>query len=376
MIAVRTRKRDGRRVYDVRLRSLVDGRVYTRTFATKREAQDYEAAERTARNRGGWIDPRAASTSLDALAAAWLASNPAKRARTLERDRQIVRAAVDTLGATRTVGSVTRADVQRLVDAWRVDHAPSTVRRMFSAVRAAFSYAESAELIVKSPCHGIKLPPVGLVDRPMLAGDQLAAVADELGEQHGLMVWLGTVLGLRWGEAAGLRVGSLDLLRGTVAVSAQLGRDRQLSAPKSAAGRRSLAAPRWLLDDLAALLARRGLTAADADELVFVNDSGGPLNYTAWRRTRWAPACERAGVPGLRFHDLRSMAATALVAEGVDIKTAQTRLGHSNPALTLAVYARATVEADRRAADAVGDRFRPRDGRAMDAPARTPGSRR
>jgi integrase len=40
------------------------------------------------------------------------------------------------------------------------------------------------------------------------------------------------------------------------------------------------------------------------------------------------------------------MAATALVLERIDMKTAQTRLGHSDPRLTLAVYAQATTEAD------------------------------
>jgi hypothetical protein len=45
------------------------------------------------------------------------------------------------------------------------------------------------------------------------------------------------------------------------------------------------------------------------------------------------------------------------VAEGVDIKTAQERLGHSDPRLTLAIYAQATTEADREAANRLGDRF-------------------
>ncbi|HET6873471.1 MAG TPA: tyrosine-type recombinase/integrase, partial [Acidimicrobiales bacterium] len=126
-----------------------------------------------------------------------------------------------------------------------------------------------------------------------------------------------------------------------------------------------LAAPVWLLEDLAALMARRGLTAADSGELLFVNGQGRPLGSSPWRRSTWAPACVRAGLPGLRFHDLRSNAATALVAAGVDVKTAQTRLGHANPHTTLAIYARASAEADRRAAETVGDLFRPRDGRGI-----------
>ncbi len=49
-----------------------------------------------------------------------------------------------------------------------------------------------------------------------------------------------------------------------------------------------------------------------------------------------------------------------MVAAGVDVKTAQHRLGHANVTMTLQVYARATEEADRRAADLVRERFRPR----------------
>jgi len=79
-----------------------------------------------------------------------------------------------------------------------------------------------------------------------------------------------------------------------------------------------------------------------------------------WRRRTWATVSEKAKLEGLRFHDLRSLAATALVAAGVDVKTAQTRLGHSSPQVTLALYARATAEADRNAANLDGERFRPR----------------
>ena len=45
------------------------------------------------------------------------------------------------------------------------------------------------------------------------------------------------------------------------------------------------------------------------------------------------------------------------MAEGVDVKTAQTQLGHADPRLTLAIYAQASGEADRAAADRIGARF-------------------
>ncbi|MHB8669162.1 MAG: tyrosine-type recombinase/integrase [Acidimicrobiales bacterium] len=110
---------------------------------------------------------------------------------------------------------------------------------------------------------------------------------------------------------------------------------------------------------LAAHLRRRGLTAADADTLLFVAPKGGPIRYDKWRRRVWIPACQKAGLAGLAFHDLRRVNATVLVAGGVNLKTAQTRLGHSDPRLTLAVYAQATGERDRSAANLLGDRLMP-----------------
>lgn len=99
------------------------------------------------------------------------------------------------------------------------------------------------------------------------------------------------------------------------------------------------------------------LTGADPEELLFPNNEGGPLDYSNWRRRVWEPAVKAAGLDGLNFHDLRRTNATAMVAEGVDVKTAQARLGHSDPRLTLAIYAQATTEGDRSAASKLGARL-------------------
>jgi hypothetical protein len=76
-------------------------------------------------------------------------------------------------------------------------------------------------------------------------------------------------------------------------------------------------------------------------------------------------------LPDLNFHDLKHTAGTALLDEGINIKTAQSRLGHANPQTTLALYAQATVQADPEASDRLGERFRPRDGSSTsEVPAR------
>jgi integrase len=241
-------------------------------------------------------------------------------------------------------------------------------------LRAMFSFAEDSDRLARTPCRGIRLPHVRLVDLPELGADRLEALAEVLGNDQAVMMWIGAVLSLRFAEAAGLTVGALDQLDGSIRVQQQLDRNGVLVAPKSDAGTRTLACPKWLIDDLAGLLARRGLTAADGDALVFVSPEGAPLHYTNWRRRVWRPATAAAGMPALRFHDLRSTVATALVASGTNLKTAQTRLGHSSSRVTLDLYARATVESDRLAADAVGDYLRPsRTNRARPGAGASPG---
>jgi len=90
---------------------------------------------------------------------------------------------------------------------------------------------------------------------------------------------------------------------------------------------------------------------------VFTSPTGGPLRYSNFRKRVWYPAVEAAGLPSIGFHDLRRTNATVLVAQGVDVKTAQIRLGHADPALTLKVYAQATTAGDRLAAKVIDDHF-------------------
>lgn len=127
--------------------------------------------------------------------------------------------------------------------------------------------------------------------------------------------------------------------------------------PKSRAGERPLSLPAALVRMLAAHLSTWGLTGANESSLVFTTPDGDPLDYSNWRSRVWLPAVQHAGVPSAGLHDLRRTNATQLVVTGVDIKTAQSRLGHADPRLTLAVYAQSVDTADRQAAAKRDERF-------------------
>ena len=64
---------------------------------------------------------------------------------------------------------------------------------------------------------------------------------------------------------------------------------------------------------------------------------------------------ERAGLPELRFHDLRHTFATLALQNGVDIKTVSGMLGHFSAGFTLDTYPHVTTAAQRQAADTMGD---------------------
>jgi integrase len=225
------------------------------------------------------------------------------------------------------------------------------------------------------------------VRRHIVTADELAQLATAMGGVggYGPMAYLGTIDGLRWGEVAGLRVGQLDLVARTVSITQTVVRGRRgavgFGEPKSAAGRRTLAIPADLVKMLREHITSRGLREDEADALLFTAPGGGILRYSNRLRRVWQPATVAAGLGrfvtdeatdrkryvGLGFHDLRRANATGLVADGVDIKTAQALLGHSNPQLTLGLYAQAVVTMGEAAAEAMAARFLSptRDERAM-----------
>jgi integrase len=356
----------GARRYDVRLRD-PSGKTYTRTFRTRREAETFEADERASRRRGNWLDPRWSEEPLRAVAGNWLDSNLAKRPSSRARDDSALRVHILPALGDRSIGSLTPSDIQRCVNEWSERLAPRSVPRVYQTLSAVLNAAVLDDRIARSPCRGIRLPAIHPTDRPLLTPDELARLAEAQGPPYGTMVFLGVVLELRWGECAGLRVGRIEFDRSTITIVEQVTRGvggrSVIGPPKSEAARRTLTAPPALIELLADHLEQRELTTGDRDAFVFATPDGGHLDYSNWLHRVWYPARQQAGVEWAQFHDLRRANATGLILEGVDLKTAQTRLGHTDPRLTLGIYAQATTEADRQAAERLGERFLPRQNR-------------
>jgi integrase len=138
---------------------------------------------------------------------------------------------VSALGA-RALGSITPLDVGGIVERMAERLAPSTVRTNYGVLRAILQAAVDAEVIAASPCRRVRLPAEDKDRGIFLSAEELKRLADEMPVEYRPMVYLAGVLGLRWSEIAGLRVG-----RG-IDFCARRSRSPK-HAPRSAGGSRS-----------------------------------------------------------------------------------------------------------------------------------------
>ena len=105
--------------------------------------------------------------------------------------------------------------------------------------------------------------------------------------------------GLRWGEVAGLRADALDLDGARLSVIrtvTEVGGHTALKPfPKSAASRRTVPLPSWLVPIISE---HRTRWPSESDEPVFANEVGAPLRQTLFRSRIWRPSLVRAGLLG------------------------------------------------------------------------------
>jgi integrase len=158
---------------------------------------------------------------------------------------------------------------------------------------------------------------------------------------------LAATSGMRRGEVLGLRWCDLDLAAGRIAVRqtlVALKGEIMFSTPKTAKGRRNVALDgktvavlkahrRQVLEDRLIL----GKGAPDAEGLVFTAPDGSPINPESFS-DHFTRLVKAAGLPLIRFHDLRHSHATLALSAGVHPKVVSERLGHSTVAFTLDVY--------------------------------------
>jgi integrase len=318
----------------------LQGRSHTgpTTFATKGDANRYLATVEADLTRGAWSNPRLGKTTFRGWVERWQQTTKNLRPTTRSLYGYLVsRFLLPTFGElplARIDVMAVRTWLAELHDAREVS--ATTIAKAYRLLGRILGAAVEAGYLPASPCvikgAGVERPP----EMQAATVQQVRALADAVPARYRAMILVAAYGGLRWGELVGLRLRHVDLLHGTVRVAEQISEVNGafvVGPPKSDAGSRTVTLPAIAVAALAGHLDRDA--GAGADGLVFPAADGGYQRRSNFRRRVWLPATKAAGVPGLRFHDLRHTAATFAAATGATTRELMERIGHSSPAAAL-----------------------------------------
>ncbi|MBT2907471.1 tyrosine-type recombinase/integrase [Streptomyces sp. McG8] len=356
----------GKRRQFGRVRKLPSGRYQARyvgpdgqlrpapeTFRTKRDADAWLADKQTEMRRGDWHDPDAGRVPFESYADAWI-----KEREVTTRTRQLY-ASLLRHHLAPTFGSVDVADISPpLVRRWRADKlaagtGPTTVAKAYALLRAILGTAVADQMIRRNPCTIKGASVVHTPERPTATVQEVYDLADAIQPRYRALVLMAGFLGLRWGELIGLHRRDVDLDHAAVRVRravAELNNgQREIKAPKSAAGKRTVSIPAAILPDIREHLNRYAEPGADGR--VFVGAKGATPRRNHFNRL-WRKACADIGVKALHFHDLRHTGNTLAASTGASTRELMARMGHSTARAAL-IYQHASAERDRLIADAV-----------------------
>jgi integrase len=225
---------------------------------------------------------------------------------------------------------------------------PKMVQYIHSVLRRSLNFAVRWGLLVRNPAIGAIRPKLSRKEMRTLDGDQVRAfLSAAKGSRNEALFWVAVSTGLREGEILGLKWSDLDWKTKRLQVKRQVqrlsGGGLVLTEPKSAAGKRmvilSSATVAVLQKHLNFQLDEKILARENWQEndLVFPSILGTPLDPSNMSRD-FKRTLKMAGLPNIRFHDLRHTAATLMLQQGIHPKIVQERLGHSDISLTLNTY--------------------------------------
>lgn len=330
-----------------------DGRgTDKRGFTTKRDADAWRAANAVAITSGTYVTPTASRTSMDELMDAYAARTTGLAAATVESRRYAIKNHVRPQWSGWQVGRITRGDVE----AWIVSMeargvGTQTIHKAHRALSSILKRAVEDQLIGKNHAAGAPLPKIGKKRNGYLTYEELSELAQAIDPRYKTLTVLMGLVGLRFGEAAALRVRSLQFDRNRVWIDEAVSEvGGKLSfGPVKTHELRAVAIPPLLVEPL-----RRQIEGKGREDLVFTAARGGPLSVTDWRNRTLYPALDRISAarqaaaerdgttfhafPGITPHDLRHTAASLAVASGASVKAVQDLLGHKDASMTLDTY--------------------------------------
>lgn len=320
--------------YRVRYRTPERRSTDRKGFRTRREAEEFAATVEVSKMRGEFIDATASRATIGDLAPSWLARQTHLKPSAFRVVDSAWRTHVQPRWAGVRIGDVVFTQVQAWVSDLSGQRGATTTIRAYGVLAAVLDDAVRDRRLLSNPARGVELPRKLRRSHVYLDHRQVDALARAAGPQATLVRLL-AYTGLRWGEATGLRVRDVNMLRRRLTVennAVEVGSRITEGSPKSHRVR-SVPFPALLTDGLALACTGKG-----RDALVFDDGSGGHQrrsHHGGW----FAVAVAAAGVPPITPHGLRHTAASLAVSSGANVKAVQRMLGHASASMTLDVYA-------------------------------------
>ncbi|MGW0333299.1 tyrosine-type recombinase/integrase [Streptomyces sp. NPDC003011] len=363
-----------------------DGTEKSRSFPDrqKRRAEEWLTETAADMSRGQYVDPKAARITFQQYAERWIAGQTTDPTTRIAVETRLRLHAFPRIGA-RPLGSFRPVHIREFVRDLEHDPMAGTyARTIYANVRAVLSASVDDGHLARNPCSAASVRPPAISAARVVPWlpSQVRAVRDALPERYRAMVDVGSGCGLRQGEILGLAEDAVRLDRDTLRVTAQVklirgvavfappkgNKERDVPLPSSVASalRRHIEKHSplgiklpWMRPD-GPLVERR---------LIFTNTADGIVWRSNFNIHEWKPALAAAGLiptpePGEPYasarqhgmHALRHFYASVLLDAGESIKAVSEYLGHSDPAMTLRVYAHlmpSSNERARRALDGV-----------------------
>ena len=295
----------------------------------------------------------------------WLKTvRPNLRPRTFQRYEQYVRLHITPFIGSYSLSRLSPQHLQSLY-ANRLESGLSatSVHHLHAVIHRALRDAARFGLVVRNVASIVSPPRIERSEMHALSPQHaraflLAAQSDRLGALYVIAL----TTGMRQGELLALHWEDVDLERASLRVRATLQRTPSglvFAEPKTANSRRQITLGQSAVDSLRQHRVRQnserlrlGGGWQDGD-LVFANEVGRPIEATNLLRRSFKPLLSEAGLPSIRFHDLRHTAASLLLGEGIHPKIVSEMLGHSQISVTLDLYSHVTPTMQKQAAEAI-----------------------
>jgi integrase len=273
------------------------------------------------------------------------------KATTFERYEQITRLHLKpALGRVKLKG-ITPAHVRGLYrDKLEAGSSARTVRYVHTTLHKALKQAVMDGLIPRNATEAVKPPQLSREEMHPLTPEQaklLLQTTYETEDRLEALYVLAIHTGLRQGELLGLKWDDVDLEDSSLQVRRTLAITRSgpvFISPKTTGSRRSVKLTSKAIEALRRHLERQ-LGEIDRigslwseNGLIFASETGEPLDRRTVTKLKFKPLLKRAGLPEIRFHDLRHTCATLLLTRNVNPKIVSEMLGHASIAITLDIY--------------------------------------